>query len=307
MSSLSILLNDFVPKVKTGDDVVSGQVIATKKPASLASQPACQAEQGGQGESVAGGERGKDIEVDVAEVLDIKPGEAVKFILKRPGDRIEEGGLIAAKKGVLGIGGKGIRSKVSGTVFKIDEDLGILYIRVNQSRLDPLQPASPNRGERRGSSDRKKYKEEDIFSPVDGVVELCDNKKIAIKTDKDAILADKVSGKGIVWAETILLGKDGVDPDSIGVDPSDLNEKIRGKIILGRFFQREAISKALGIGALGIISQNISDEELEDLRKKNIDTPIFIINEENFEELVKYNGKKIYADAEKSVIIPLFK
>src|SRR3989344_8621313 len=162
MSSLSILLNDFVPKVKTGDDVVSGQVIATKKPASLASQPACQAEQGGQGESVAGGERGKDIEVDVAEVLDIKPGEAVKFILKRPADRIEEGGLIAAKKGVLGIGGKGIRSKVTGTVFKIDEALGVLYVRTIQ-----------------------KDKEEDIFSPVDGVVELCDNKKIAIKRSEE--------------------------------------------------------------------------------------------------------------------------
>src|SRR3989344_820956 len=251
MSLLSILLNvGFVPKVKTGDAVISGQVIATKK----------------------GG--GKDIEVNIAETLDIKPGEAVKFILKRPGDRVEEGGLIAAKKGTLGIGGKGIISKVTGTVFKIDEALGVLYVRTIQ-----------------------KDKEEDIFSPVDGVVELCDNKKIAIKTDKDAILADKVSGIGTVWAQMLLLGKG-------GVDPSDINGKIRGKIILGRFFQREAISKALGIGTLGIISQNISDEELEDLRKKNIDPPIFIINEENFEKLVKYNGKKIYADTEKSVIIP---
>ena len=266
MSLLSILLNGFVPKVKTGDTVVSGQVIATKKG------------------------RGKDIEINVVETLNIKPGEVVKFILKRPGDRVEEGGLIAAKKGTLGIGGKGIISKVTGTVLKIDEDLGIVYIRSSQTRFD---------------SARRDYRGEDIFSPVDGVVELCDNKKIAIKTHKDAILADKVSGKGIVWAQTILLGKAEADPDSIGVDPSDLNGKIRGKIILGRFFQREAISKALGIGALGIISQNISDEELEDLRKKNIDTPIFIINEENFEKLVKYNGKKIYADAQNCVIIPL--
>src|SRR3989344_6854141 len=115
MSLLSIPLNGFIPKVKTGDEVVSGQVIAAKKG------------------------REKDIEINVSEVLDIKPGEAVKFILKKPGDKVEEGGLIAAKKGALGIGGKGIRSKVNGTVFKIDEDLGILYIRVNQSRLDPLQ------------------------------------------------------------------------------------------------------------------------------------------------------------------------
>ncbi len=262
MSLVSILLDvGFISKVKTGDTVVSGQVIATKKG------------------------RRKDIVINVAETLGIKPGEAAKFILKRPGDRVEEGKLIAAKKGTLGIGGKGIISKVTGTVFKIDENLGVLYIRANHVQFDAASSASQDEGE------------EDIFSPIDGVVELCDNKKIAIKTDKVAILADKVSGIGIVWAETILLGKD-------EVDPSDINGKIRGKIILGRFFQKEAIAKAIGIGALGIISQNISEEELEDLMKKNINTPIFIINEENFEKLLKYKGKKIYADAEKSIIIP---
>ena len=255
MSLLSILLvNGFVPKVKTGDDVVSGQVIATKRG------------------------RGKDIEINVCETLDIKPGEAVKFILKRPGDKVEEGGLIAAKKGTLGIGGKGIVSKVCGTVFKIDEDLGILYIRESQTRLDPAG--------------------EDIFSPVDGVVELCDNKKIAIKTDKNAILADKVCGKGIIQGQLVLVNEG-------KVEAQDLKSEIGEKIILGRVFDRETISKSIALSVLGIISQNISDEELEDLRKKNIDTPIFIINEENFEKLVKYNGKKIYADAQNCVIIAL--
>ena len=48
----------------------------------------------------------------------------------------------------------------------------------------------------------------------------------------------------------------------------------------------------------------ISDEDLDDLIKKMVNTPIFIINEENFEKLLKYKGKKIYADTEKNVIIP---
>ena len=283
MRSLSILLDvGFVPKVNAGDSVISGQVIATKKG------------------------RRKDLEINVCETLNIKPGKAAKFILKKPGDRVKEGELIAAKKGAFGVGGKGIISKVTGTVFKIDEGSGIVYVRVEQLPYGSIRMADGRRDsvQIRLDSARREDEEEDIFSPVDGVVELCDNKKIAIKTDKDAILADKVSGKGVIRAEIILLGKDEVDPDSIGVDPSDINGEIKGKIILGRFFQREAISKSFGIGALGIISQNISDEELEDLKKKNIDTPIFIINEENFEKLVKYNGKKIYADTEKRVIIP---
>lgn len=251
MSLLSILLNGFVPKVKTGDDVVSGQVIAEKI-------------------------EENDEKGDLGKLLDVSPAQVLRYLTKRPGDRVEKGTIVAKKRGALGIGAKKVESPIAGTVFKFDEETGFIYIRGN----------------------RENAQTENIFSPVDGVVELCDNKKIAIKTDKDAILADKVSGIGFIQAETILLGKD-------EVDSSDLNEKIRGKIILGRFFQREAISKAFGIGALGIISQNISDEELEDLRKKNINTPIFIINKEDFEKLVKYNGKKIYADAQKCLIIPL--
>ncbi len=274
MSLLSIPLDvGFVSKVKTGDKIVSGQVIATKKISA------------------------KDIEVNVPETLNIKPEEAIKFILKKPGDRIEEGALIAAKKGAFGMGGNGIKSKVNGTVFKIDEELGIIYVRTIQNNFE----LSTRVGE-----------EEDIFSPVDGVVELCDNNKIAIKTEKDAILADKATGTGIISAEAILLGKDEVDSDStpiksgsIGVDPVEVNGKIVGKIILGRTFQKEAVSKALAIGAIGIISQNISDDELKNLMTKNINTPIFIVSGENFDKLVKYSGKKIYADTEKSIIIPL--
>ncbi|OGH15307.1 MAG: hypothetical protein A3H50_00900 [Candidatus Levybacteria bacterium RIFCSPLOWO2_02_FULL_37_10] len=257
MTLLSILLNGFVPKVKTGDKVIVGQVIAERNT------------------------KRWDEKGDLGKLLGVSPQKVSKYLTRRPGDRVEKGTVIAVKKGTLGIGTKKIESPIAGTVFKFDGETGFIYIRGR----------------------REDAETENLFSPVDGVVELCDNKKIVIKTDKEAILADKVSGKGIVWAETILLGEDEVGPDSIGVDPASINGKIRGKIILGKVFQREAISKALGIGALGIISQNISDEELEDLAKKNINAPIFIINEENFEKLSRYNGEKIYMDCEKKAII----
>ena len=251
MILLSIPLGEgFFPKVKKGENVVSGQVIAAKK------------------------STGKDIEINICETLGIKPQEILKFTLKRPGDRVEEGELVAAKKGALGIGGNGILSKATGTVFKIDEALGILYVRTTQ-----------------------KDKEEDLFSPVDGTVELCDNKKIALKTNRDAILADKVCGKEIVAGQLVLVNK-------AKVESQDLDSKIRGKIILGRVFDRETISKSIALSVLGIIAVEISDEDLDDLIKKMVNTPIFIINEENFEKLLKYKGKKIYAETEKNVIIP---
>ena len=228
MTLLSILLNGFVPKVSIGDKVIAGQVIAEKNT------------------------KRSDEKGDLGKLLGVSPQKVSKYLTRRPGDRVEEGTVIAVKKGSLGLGTKKIESPIAGTVFKFDGETGFIYIRGR----------------------REDAETENLFSPVDGTIELCDNKKIVIKTDKEAILADKVSGRGIVQAEITLLGKD-------EIDPAGINGKIRGKIILGKVFQREAISKALGIGALGIISQNISDEEFEDLAKKNIDTPIFIINEEN--------------------------
>src|SRR3990167_6130955 len=151
MTLLSILLNGFVPKVKTGDKVIVGQVIAERNT------------------------KRWDEKGDLGKLLGVSPQKVSKY----------------------------------------DGETGFIYIRGR----------------------REDAETENLFSPVDGVVELCDNKKIVIKTDKEAILADKVSGKGIVWAETILLGEDEVGPDSIGVDPASINGKIRGKIILVKVFQ----------------------------------------------------------------------
>lgn len=252
MTLLSILLKvGFAPKVKTGNDIVAGQVIAEK--------------------TLENDEKG-----DLPKLLGVSPQKVPRYLTKRPGDRVEKGTIVAFKKGALGIGAKKVASPITGTILKFDEETGFIYIR----------------------GGRKDAQTENLFSPVDGVVELCNNKKIVIKTNKDAILADRVCGKGIIQGQLVLIGKE-------EVDSQDLDGEIGGKIILGKFFAREAISKSFGIGALGIISQNISDEELEDLMKKNINTPVFIINEENFGKLSKYKGKKIYADVEKSVIIPL--
>jgi len=253
MTLLSIHLEEgFVPKIKIGDDVSVGQVIAEK--------------------IVENDEKG-----DLGKLLDVSPAQALRYLTKRPGDRVEKGTIVALKKGALGIGAKKVASPIAGTVFKFDEETGFIYIRGN----------------------RENAQTENLFSPVDGAVELCDNKKIVIRTQKSAILADRVSGKASAQAELILIDKAEVDPQE------DLDKKINGKIVLGRFFNREALSKSIGLGASGLISKGIKDEDLDELTKKMIETPVFIVSDKDFEKLAKYNGKKIYIDCEKKVIIIL--
>ncbi|OGH21562.1 MAG: hypothetical protein A2958_02425 [Candidatus Levybacteria bacterium RIFCSPLOWO2_01_FULL_38_13] len=250
MASLSIpLSNGFSPKVKKDDKVVVGQVIASRIL------------------------KGKDQEVNVSRILGLPASQISKVITKRPGDRIEEGEVIALKKGALGVGGKKVVSPVGGTLFGIDEEKGAIFIRSNLEE-----------------------ETQDLSSPVDGKILLCDNEKITIESDKDIVLAKEAAGEAEVQGEVHQIkGED--------VDPKTLDLKIKGKIVLGRFFSREALSKSIGLGALGIISENIKEEDLEEYIKRIVKTPVFLIDEKAFEEVSRHSGKKVYLSPLKKLIM----
>lgn len=250
MTSLSIKLEKgFSPKVKTDDKVVAGQLLAEKNIA------------------------GSDHEIHIAKLLDVPSQEASRYLLKRPGDRVGEGTLVAVKKGALGIGGKKAVSPIAGTVFKFENETGILTIR-----------------------SATESETQNLFSPVDGEVLLCDNEKITIRTQKGVIPALKVLGEGNFESELYIAKGD-------EVNSADLKNDLKGKVVAGKSFDREAMAKSIGLGALGIIAQNIKEEDIADLKSKLIKTPIFIIDEENIEKIIKSNGKKIYLETEKKTLI----
>jgi hypothetical protein len=250
MTSLSLKLeNGFAPKVKQGDKVVSGQVIAVKT-------------------SI-----GEDHEIHVAKILGVPASSSAKYLLKNLGDRVGEGEIIALKKGALGIGKKKVISPVSGTVFKIDELQGSVIIKSS------------------GESQTA-----DLFCPVDGEVELCDNEKIVIRVPKGGIIAKSVLGRGEIEAVLFAIEDDEVNPAVIKSD-------IRGKVVAGKNLDREAIAKSLGLGAAAIMGSNIREEDIENLKEKRIDTPVFILGEEDIEKVIKENWSKIHLDTEKKAII----
>ena len=250
MTSLSIKLEKgFSPKVKADDKIVVGQLLAEK--------------------SIAG----SDHEIHIAKLLEVPPQVASKYLLKRPGDRVGEGTLVAVKKGTLGIGGRKAVSPVDGTVFKFENETGILTVR-----------------------SATESETQNLFSPVDGEVAVCDNEKITIRTQKGVIAALEVLGEGNFEAQLYIAKGD-------EVDPTELRSDLKGKVVAGKFLAREALAKSIGLGAAGIIAHNIKEEDLADLKSKLNKIPVFIVDEENIEKILKSDGKKVYLETEKKTLI----
>ena len=215
----------------------------------------------------------QDLIVEIAKDLGVDPKNSKKFIIKKPGERIEISDLIARKVGMFGT--REIRSKVSGTIVNFDSANGSISIRSDQEQ--PLDNKT------------------NITSPVDGKVSLCDNDKVVIDTDKEAILAQASSGEtsfGDVWYSE----KD--------LESSELSEEVSGKILVTKILSRELIAKAMGLSAAGLIAQEISEETFENLKSKKIKTPVLKVSGENFKKLAKKN-EKLMLDSENLVIIKL--
>ncbi len=252
MTLLPILLpSGFNSKVAVKDKITAGQIIAEKK------------------------EELTDEIIYLAKDLKIPPKKITKALKKNLGDRINRGEIVAAKKGSLGMGGKKIISEFSGTINKIDEEKGEIWVRVLAKSDNP----------------------ENILSPVDAVVDLCDNEKIVLKTEKPAILLENTCGKN-VRGELLCLSKEFIDDE-------DVKKEVSGKIIVGKKFEKAAVFKAIAMGTLGIITTDIDNARFSEFTERKIDTPIFSINNENYSGLLKYKEHQVYMDSNNKVIIVL--
>jgi hypothetical protein len=248
MSLLPILLpKGFNPKISVGNIISTGDILAYKNIS-------------------------KEEGIPLAENLGISSLKVLKCLKKGLGDKVEQGETLAEKKKM--VGGKKVVSPFSGTITRLEESTGILYICVHSAEIS-----------------------ETIKSPVDGKVTFCDNNKIVLETEKEAITVDKVSGFG-ARGELIFLSGEEIKQDEITKD-------LVKKIVLGMSFEKAAISKAFALGVSGIIGVGISDEEIDNFNEKEVKNPIFKVNSDNFKKLEADKGKEAYLDSENKIIIIL--
>ncbi len=218
--------------------------------------------------------KGAEEAVNVSQILKDSPKKMTKFFKKNLGDSVSKGEIIAVKKGTLGFGTKKIISEFSGTVVKIDTETGNVVIHVTGGQ-DSLQK---------------------LISPVDGTVDFCDNEKIVIKTEKDALICEEAVGEDVRGLLFVI------EAEQVGF--LEIKGELTGKIVLGKNFEKGTIYKAFGLGATGIIGIEIKEGDFEELREKGIKSPVARINGDNYKKLLKHKNSEIYLDPKnKSVVI----
>lgn len=224
------------------------------------------------GDLLASKNIGKEEVVLLSKNLKISPSKVLKCLKKNLGDRIERGEVLAEKKKM--VGGKKFISPFSGTVTRLEESTGRLFIFTqSEERIEVIK------------------------SPVDGKVTFCDNDKIVLETEKEAIPAEKISGSGTRGELFFLPGEE--------IRPEDIFGEHAKKIILAKSFEKAAFSKAFALGVLGIIGIEIKDEDIDSFKEKEIKNPIFRVNLENFKKLTVDKGKQVYLDTDNKIIIIL--
>ena len=239
------LPKDTILKVSVGDKIAEGDIIAKNKIKNF------------------------DEIIHLSKDCDILPKDIESALKKNPGDSIQVGEVIAVKK--KNFRKEKILSKISGTLIKIDKEIGDLYIKTDGQ--GPM---------------------EDIISPVDGIIDFCNNEKIVIKTQKNTILAKDAFGVDItaeIFVKNLVSG--------------NVNQDVKDKIIVTQNLDKVSLFKSLGLGARGIIAENLIDIDFSDFSENLTDEAVLTVEKKDLEELQKSNGKKIIANIKSKLIIIL--
>lgn len=185
---------------------------------------------------------------------------------KNLGDKVVEGDTLAIKKKLFG--GEKILSSVSGTVSKIDEEACDIYLRSEQQ-----------------------IEGEKVISPVEGIIDFCNNEQIVIKTAKNAVVAKDAFGKDAIGK--LLLIK----------NANSLSEEVEGKIIAVNLIDRVFLYKALSLGAIGIVATDFDDLDFIEVENTKIDGAVILLDPKEFSKLEKENGNKILVDVKGKAIL----
>jgi hypothetical protein len=220
-------------------------------------------------------DKGIEEVIHVFQILRIDPKKILRSLKKNLGDSVSKGDVLAIKKGRLRLGTKKIISEFSGTIVKIDEEKGDVLIHT-------------------GVGDRNLIT---IISPVDGIVDFCNNDKIVIKTDRQALLAKRAMGEEARGELFVIEDEE--------IDFSKITAEVSQKIVLGKNFVKGAIFKVFALGALGVVSVQIGESDFEDLEEKRIKSPVVQIEKEDFDKLVKHNKKLVYLDPKNKSLVVL--
>ncbi len=230
----------------------------------------------------------EDAVISLTQAFHIPIKKAGRTLRKNPGDSLKPGDIVAIKRGLFGMSEDRLESKVEGIILKFDRGLGNLVIRLT------------NGSSTEGSDDDEM--QTDIISPIDGKVILCNNGQIVIETDKDVISGTNGVG-GSNQGEAIFIST----PDETKKDDLllfALDAKVIGKVVMSPHMTKEALMKSIGMGVIGIVSSNITEDYFSYLIEKKLTIPVIKVTSEDIKRLENWAQKKVFLEgSSKSIIL----
>lgn len=228
----------------------------------------------------------KEFVVNIGDELSVSFDRARKYLRKKPGDKINEGDLIAVKRSFFGLNQDKLISKVSGVFSRYERDTGKLII-VCDTDLTYT----------------------DIVSPVDGIVTMCDNDKIVLGTERGIYRGTKGTGGSatgeIFVLDSAFIPEGSTDPESEISQYYDLDSRAVGKIVVGASFPRDLLIKCIGMEAIGIVGTEISDDVIAYLDQRKMEAPILEVDKATINDILQWKNKKIYLNSREKEIVLL--
>lgn len=219
--------------------------------------------------------------VNISDILDVSLTKARKSLKKIPGDSVRAGDVIAVKKKWFGLKKQEIVSSVDGIALRYERGTGNFVLKTGQSESV-----------------------EEVVSPVDGIVGLCNNKQIVINTDKNVLVGNRGYGETAEGAIFVLEASFAEDADAANV-LYHLDSQAIQKVIVGGVFTRDLLIKGLGVGARAFIGIRFSDADVEYLSQRNVRIPVIEVGEDAMRALVKWRGKRVFIEPQSNSVVLL--
>lgn len=174
--------------------------------------------------------------VNVANKLGLEPREVPECMLRKVGDEVKRGELLARSKGFFGLFKSTLDSPIDGTVEYISDKTGQVTLRAPKTPVE-------------------------VKAYVEGLVEeVLPQEGVIIKTFGTFIQGIFGIG-GETSGELVVVSDDPGRP----MDPGDVRPEHEGKVLVGgSLVTNPVIQKALEVGVNGIIAGGIHDRDLRD-------------------------------------------
>ncbi len=173
----------------------------------------------------------------VAELLDVDPEEVTRYLLKKRGDFVKKGEMLARLRAAFGLINKAVASPIDGYVEDINEITGNITVR------EPQRPI-------------------EVTAYIRGRVDEVIPQEAAVVGSWAAYIQGIIGFSGENFGEIRMAVSNPKDM----LTPEKIFDSDYGKIIVGgSFVSLEALKKAKKIGVKGIISGGANIEDLEKL------------------------------------------